>query len=128
MEALIREYDRADESQVIDLSLRAWTPVHASMEGVMGQEIFHRLHEGDWRPLQAEAVRATLTDEESKVWVAEVGGQVVGFVSAILDRQPRLGEVSMLAVDPDHQDGGMGTALTETATEWFSGQACRSRW
>lgn len=119
MQALIRDYDRADESQVIDLSLRAWTPVHDSMERVMGQEIFHRLHDGDWRRLQAEGVRTTLTDEQSKVWVAEVGGRVVGFVSAVLDRQPRLGEVSMLAVDPDHQDGGTGTALTETATEWM---------
>jgi len=25
----------------------------------------------------------------------------------------------MLAVDPDDQNGGIGTALTETATEWL---------
>lgn len=119
MQALIREFDRADESQVIDLSLRAWAPVHDSMERVMGQEIFHRLHDGGWRRLQEEDVRATLTDEQSKVWVAEVDSRVVGFVSAVLNRRARLGVVSMLAVDPDHQNGGMGTALTETATEWL---------
>ncbi len=28
-----------------------------------------------------------------------------------------MGEISMLAVDPDHQDGGIGTALTEFALE-----------
>lgn len=36
-QAPIREYDRAGESQAIDLSLRAWAPVHDSMERVMGQ-------------------------------------------------------------------------------------------
>ena len=119
MEAQIRNYDRGDASQVIDLSLRAWAPVHDSMERVMGQEIFDRLHDGGWRRLQEEDVRATLTDEQTKVWVAEVGGRVVGFVSAVLGRQSRLGVVSMLAVDPDHQDRGIGTALTGTATEWL---------
>ena len=125
MQALIREYDKADERQIIDLALRAWAPVHDSMERVMGHEIFHRLH-GDWRRLQAEGVRETLTDEQTRVWVADVGGRVVGFVSALLDRQPGLGEVSMLAVDPDHQAGGIGTALTKTATEWLRESGMRT--
>lgn len=119
MQALIREFNQADESQVIDLSLRAWAPVHESMERVMGQEIFDRLHDGGWRRIQEEDVRATLTDEQAKVWVAEVGGRVAGFVSAVLGRQSQLGVVSMLAVDPDHQNRGIGTALTETATHWL---------
>jgi len=33
----------------------------------------------------------------------------------------RLGEVSMLAVDPDAQLGGLGTALTEFATDRLRG-------
>lgn len=81
----------------------------------MGHEIFDRLHPGGWRPRQEEAVRATLTSGESTVWVAEVAGRVVGFVSAALDPERRLGEVSMLAVDPDHQQGGIGTALGQIA-------------
>jgi ribosomal protein S18 acetylase RimI-like enzyme len=51
------------------------------------------------------------------VWVAEVGASVVGFVSVeIFDPKRSMGEISMLAVDPDHQ-GGIGTALTMFALD-----------
>ena len=42
---------------------------------------------------------------------------MVGFVSVgISDAQRSMGEISMLAVDPDHQ-GGIGTSLTEFALD-----------
>ena len=31
-----------------------------------------------------------------------------------------LGQVRFLAVDPDHQNRGIGTTLTETATDWIA--------
>ena len=43
---------------------------------------------------------------------------MVGFVSVgISDAQRSMGEISMLAVDPDYQGGGIGTALTEFALD-----------
>jgi ribosomal protein S18 acetylase RimI-like enzyme len=53
------------------------------------------------------------------VWVAVIGAStVVGFVSVgIFDAERSMGEISMLAVDPDHQGGGIGTALTEFALD-----------
>jgi len=124
--ARIRDYGQADQSQVIDLSLRAWEPVHESMERVMGHVIFSRLYEAGWRRLQEDAVLETLNDGQTKVWVAEVERRVVGFVSAV-SRTSR-GEISMLAVDPDHQGGGIGTALTETATEWLRESGMQIAW
>jgi len=47
-----------------------------------------------------------------------VDGAVVGFVAIELHRPERgMGEISMLAVDPDHQGGGIGTALTKFVLE-----------
>ena len=40
----IREYRPADVQAVVDLSLRAWTPVFASLERILGWELFTRLH------------------------------------------------------------------------------------
>ncbi len=48
MDALIREYRAQDEVRVVELSLQAWAPVFASVEQVLGREIFLRLHP-DWR-------------------------------------------------------------------------------
>ena len=101
----------------MDLSLRAWAPVFASLERVLGSPIFRRLHP-DWREDQRRAVEGVLAAEKSRVWVAEVGGDVVGFVATeVFDAGRRMGEISMLAVDPDHQGGGVGTLLTEFALD-----------
>jgi len=58
------------------------------------------------------------TAKKERVWVAEVDDAVVGFVAIELHHPERsMGETSMLAVDPDHQGGGIGTALTEFALD-----------
>jgi GNAT superfamily N-acetyltransferase len=115
---MLREYRPADEESVVQLSLRAWAPVFASVEKALGREIFVRLH-GDWRHYQATAVRRTLADDGMRVWVAEVEGGVVAFIAATSDVERRAGEISMLAVDPDDQGEGVGRALIEIATDWM---------
>ena len=100
---------------MVDLSLRAWAPVFASLEQVLGPEIFRRMHP-DWREDQRRAVENVCTANRERVWVAEVDEIVVGFVAIELHHPERtMGEISMLAVDPDYQGGGIGTALTEFA-------------
>jgi ribosomal protein S18 acetylase RimI-like enzyme len=102
---------------VVDLSLRAWAPVFASLEHVLGSEIFRRLHP-DWREDQRRAVEDVLAAKKERVWVAEVDGAVAGFVAIELHHPEKsMGEISMLAVDPGHQGGGIGTALTEFALD-----------
>ncbi len=117
MPASIREYRPADEEAVVELSLRAWAPVFTSLEQTLGRELFTRLH-GDWRQYQAGAVRATLSDAAINAWVAAIDAQLAGFVAASVHTD-RLGEISMIAVDPDHQRAGVGRELTEHATEWL---------
>jgi ribosomal protein S18 acetylase RimI-like enzyme len=92
----------------------------------------------DWRVDQRRAVEAACADDRSPVWVAitaddgtAAGGtadvdadsedreHVVGFVVAVLDREPGLGEITMIAVDPDHQGRGTGSALTAHALRWL---------
>ena len=117
MQPRIRLFEPRDAEAVVDLSLRAWAPVFASLEQVLGSEIFRRLHP-DWREDQRRAVEDVLAAKKGRVWVAEVGASAVGFVAyEIHDPERRMGEISMLAVDPDYQGGGIGTALTGFALE-----------
>ena len=119
MPAQIREYRRGDDEAVVALSLRAWAPVFASTEQVLGHELFVRLH-GDWQQYQARSVRDTLSNRAMHVWVAEgAERRVVAFVAATLNSDRLVGEIGMLAVDPDYQGGGVGTALTEFVTDWL---------
>ncbi len=113
----VRPFEDQDAEAVVGLSLRAWGPVFVSLEQAMGSEIFGRLHP-DWREDQRRAVEAVCASRETRVWVAEVGGSAVGFVAVeVYDPERSMGEISMLAVDPDYQGGGIGTALTEFALD-----------
>ena len=117
MRPRIRPLDERDAAALVALSLRAWAPVFASLERVLGSEIFGRLHP-DWREDQRRAVEDVCTAKRERVWVAEVDGTAIGFVATeIFDPERSMGEISMLAVDPDHQGGGIGTALTEFALD-----------
>jgi GNAT superfamily N-acetyltransferase len=114
----IRAYRPDDEERIVELSLRAWQPVFASIEEILGPEIFVGLH-GDWRVYQEQSVRRTLADDQMTIWVADVG-RVVGFVAArVANPERHIGELYMLAVDPNNQEHGVGIALTERATDWM---------
>jgi N-acetylglutamate synthase-like GNAT family acetyltransferase len=80
-----------------------------------GEEICHALRR-DWRPQQRDV---ELHDAKTQVWVAEMNGEVVGFVAAVPDADSRMGEIYMVAVDPDAQNRGFGSRLTEVATDWL---------
>ena len=99
MKATVRDYEPRDEEPVVARSLRAWEPVFAAVEELLGPELVLRLR-GDWRTGQATEVRDVLAGSGNRVWVAEVEEAVVGFVAAKLQRDAGVGEIHMIAVDP----------------------------
>jgi GNAT superfamily N-acetyltransferase len=60
-----------------------------------------------------------VVDDDMEVWVADIDGRAVGFAAAKQHTDRNMGEIYMLAVDPDYQRRGIGSALTEVATDWI---------
>jgi ribosomal protein S18 acetylase RimI-like enzyme len=117
MRQRIRRFEDRDADAVVDLSLRAWAPVFISLEETLGSEIFRLLYP-DWREYQRRTVEDVCPTKKARVCVAEVDGTAVGFVAIeVYNPERSIGQISMLAVDPDHQGGGIGTALTAFALD-----------
>lgn len=114
----IEPYDDSRLEAVVRLSLRAWAPVFESVEQAMGSDIFREQHP-DWRATQRSAVESVCSDDDSHVWVATEGSQTVGFVALKLHPDERLGEIYMIAVDPDFQRRGIATDLTHHSLAWL---------
>jgi len=113
----IREFREDDLEAIVEFSLRAWHPVFASLRNVLGDDILLRLHP-DWEADRADAVRSTCTNDERDVFVAVANGRPVGFVAVALNAfHERMGVIDIIGVDPDHRRRGIGSALTEVATE-----------
>jgi GNAT superfamily N-acetyltransferase len=114
----IRCFEDSDTVAVVDLSLRAWAPVHVSIREALGPEIDDAL-QPDPGAMQKLDVQDVLSAPTSNVWVADVDAIVAGFVAVRIHDDRRVGEIEMLAVDPPHQRAGIGTGLTKFALDWI---------
>lgn len=110
----IRPQAVGDIDKVVAFALPAWKPVHESMAQVLGPRI-NRIVYPDWAASQARDVESAFRDDDVRVWVAELDARTVGFVSVVLHAASASGEIDMIAVDPDCQGQGIGTALVRAA-------------
>lgn len=117
MNLIIRPFTPSDIEDIVQLSLRAWEPVFHSFEQVLGRRIFLMLYP-DWPSNQRAVVEKICLDEvQNHTFVAEVDEKVVGFISFSYHAEERAGEVELLAVDPQDQNQGIGTALNKFVLE-----------
>lgn len=114
----IRAFESSHLAAVVRLSLRAWEPVFESIEKTMDNEVYREQHP-DWRLSQRQAVESVCNGEGFHVWVAVSGQQVVGFAALRLYAEDRMGEIYMIAVDPDSQRQGVAAALTQRSLAWL---------
>lgn len=111
----IKPYASHHLDTIIHLSLRAWTPVFASIQNAMNTDVYQAFYPDNWRVSQQKAVEDVCTTEDTNVWVAIDADSIVGFVVVKLHSEDSMGEIYMVAVDPDFQGQGIGTALIEFA-------------
>ncbi|MGG6267988.1 GNAT family N-acetyltransferase [Leptolyngbya sp. AN03gr2] len=104
---------------VVRLSLRAWEPVFESLQNSLDAEIYDVFYPDGWRVSQQKAVEDVCADQDTSVWIAIDADSVVGFVAAKLDAESSMGEIYMVAVDPEFQNQGIGSALIEFALSWM---------
>ncbi len=111
----IRAGREQDIEELVALSLLAWEPVYESFRQVLGPAIYSIIYP-DWQKLQQETVE-TFCRERANTFllVAEADGAAVGFLVYELNPAHRSAEVQLLAVHPDYQNDGIGTALNDAA-------------
>lgn len=117
MKYQIRTYLESDIEAIVDLSLLAWEEIFLSFRQILGPEIYSLLYP-DWRESQKEGVSGICRDQDKyHTIVAEYDQQVVGFLSYELKEEQQQGQVVLLAVHPDYQNDGIGTALNIRALD-----------
>lgn len=76
----------------------------------------------DWRARKARDAATDCQAQPEGVFVAEVEGQVVGYISTRLDRFTGVGRIPNLAVDERYRGHGVGSQLIEHAVAWLREQ------
>jgi ribosomal protein S18 acetylase RimI-like enzyme len=116
MNLCIRPYEESDHSEVIEITLLAFAPIHSSFAKILGPEI-NPLVYPDWRVSQREGIENIIKSETITLCVAEVEGKIAGYVAYALNDKDKTGEVEILAVHPQYQNQGIGTVLNLYALE-----------
>ena len=116
MDVSIRVMQQDDIPDLVQWSLLSFEPIFASFERILGPRIYPEVYP-DWKKSQAEGVESVCRNDKMDVWVAEVEGRVVGYIAYELHESDQSGEVMLLAVHPDYQNDGIGTALNEHALD-----------
>jgi len=117
---MIRPFRRADLEAIRHLTVVCFegVSIDRNMEerlGVIGDR--------DWRWRKARAVEEDAADAPGRhVFVAEVEGQVAGYISLRLDHETRIGWIPNLAVAPARQGRGLGRRLIRHALEFMTRQ------
>lgn len=115
----IESYSANQLDTVIRLSLRAWTPVFDSLQKSLNADVYQAFYPDTWRISQQKAVEDVCSDENTNVWVAINNESTIGFIAVKLQPEESMGEIYMVAVDPDFQRQGIGSALIEFALNWM---------
>lgn len=115
MSLRIRSVCNDDVEALVQLALLAWAPVFPSFERMLGHDIYALIWP-DWRASQRAAIEGVCKEgAKTTVWAAECDGRVVGFLAYELSVKDKTGEVVLLAVHPEYQNMGIGTALNKFA-------------
>ncbi len=111
--------------QVVDLAIRAWAPIFPLTRRAVPSFVYDSFWPQGWEVRQAAEVSALLDTQPETVWLAFQGGVLAGFVGISIHPTDQMGEVSIVAVSPDHQRRGIGKALMEFAEQQVRGKGMK---
>jgi len=115
----IRPAGAEDLPRMKEIAVRAWEPIYADYETRMGEELFSLLHPDDWKDEKAGQVADHFQRWPEWCLVAEIDGQVAGFITFVLDTERKIGEIGNNAVAPDYQGRGIGSMQYAYVLELF---------
>ncbi|WP_411892577.1 GNAT family N-acetyltransferase [Yoonia sp. SDW83-1] len=116
----IRRFEERQTQDLINLSIRAWTPVFVElMTTTSDQFVLNAFYPSGWKARQVADIQALLEDESCTVWTAQTDDHLVGFIGLRSHPEDAMGEIHIIAVDPDQQRNGVATALMSFASDEF---------
>jgi ribosomal protein S18 acetylase RimI-like enzyme len=127
---LLRSFRTDDLEALVDLTVRAFEPIQHGIRDQLGDELFARQN-GNWRQDYRDTLdELTSAENRNRFLVADLDGAPAGYAAWTTHPGPLglQGEITLLAVDPEHQGSGLGRALIDGACEAMRAAGCVVAW
>lgn len=83
------------------------------------QTLFGSIHGHDWQWRKARHLDEDAARDLSGIFVAEIDGRTIGFISTWQDHEAGIGHIPNLSLEPDCRGKGFGRQLIEFALQRF---------
>ena len=100
---IIRRATAEDGEAIAEIAVAEWEAIYLGFRDQLGEELF-RLQYGDYRAKKRAAVLSTL----EAIYVSELEGRIVGFITLFYDGDTGIGTISNNAVAGDMRGHGIG--------------------
>lgn len=100
-----------------DIRQKAFAPIFASFRNILGNEIYTLAQEPEDNRQSELLSSMFLPKSKWELFVVELSGEIIGFVSVQLDIDSKVGEIGLNALHPDHSGKGIGTKMYKFATK-----------
>ncbi len=104
-EPMIRRATAEDGEAVAAIAVAEWEAIYEGFREQLGDDLFAIVY-GDYRAKKRQAVLSNL--EGGAVYVSELEGKVVGFITFFYDGETGIGTISNNAVSGDMRGHGIG--------------------
>ena len=116
---IIRDPKPEDVDEAARIAVAAYTSIFAMRRSIMAEELFGALHKDPLAGKERQVRSACAGDNGAMVYIAELEGQVVGFVTFYVNLETGVGEIGDNAVDPAVQGKGIGPMMYERVLQRF---------
>lgn len=112
-------YEPAHLEDVLALSVLAWEPGFPQMKNEIPDYVYRAFYPNGWKARQVKDITDVCRDDDTSVWVALLDNKVSGFMGIRVHEDDSMGEIYVIAVHPDYQRQGIGSALMSFAFDWL---------
>lgn len=116
MDFTIRPYREGDLPVLRALTVDAFEPV--SIDHNIERQ-FGRIGDRDWKWRKGRHIEQDVQRDPQGTFVAELDGEIIGYISTWIDEEAGMGNIPNLAVRAGQRGRGLGRQLIEHALEHF---------
>ena len=117
MDYSIRQFQPSDLDALKTITIEGFTGV--SLDHLLEEKLGGELAGHDWQWRKARHIDDDVAAHADGIFVAEGEGEVLGYISSVIDREAGKGRIPNLAVAATARGHGIGRALIEHALDYF---------
>ena len=125
---ILRQARTEDMPRIDEITITCYQAIHESFVSLLGQDVYKGVyHEPNrtWKEKKLGQVHDLFEEHPEWVWVLELTGNIIGYVTFKLFPEKKFGQIENNGVVPEHTGKGWGKFMYRYVFQYFRDQGLR---